>query len=62
MKDEGRKETFQWIIPLSAQMLVKSIAEDGRDKFLDIKMFMKELEERGGIINKHVLTIQESIF
>ena len=62
LKDEGRKETFQRVIPLSAKVLVKSVAENGRDKLLDIKMFIKELEERRGIINKHVLAVRESIF
>ncbi len=56
LTDEGRKETFKRIIPLSAKMLVKSIAEYGRDEFLNVKIFIKELEERGNIINKHVLT------
>ncbi len=40
-----------------AKMLVKSIAEYGRDELLDVKMFIKELEERGDIIDKYVLTI-----
>jgi len=57
LKDEGRKETFKRIIPLSAKMLVKSIVEYGRDEFLNVKMFIKELEERGSIINEHVLTV-----
>ncbi len=34
LKDEGRKETFKRIIPLSAKMLVKSIAKYGKDEFL----------------------------
>lgn len=49
LKDEGGKETFKRVIPLSAKMLVKSIAENGRDEFLDIKIFIKELEERGAL-------------
>ena len=62
LKDESGKESFKRVIPLSAKMLVKGIAENGRDEFLNIQMFIKELEERGGVINKDVLTIRESIF
>lgn len=42
---------------LPARVLVKSIAEYGRDELLDVEMFIKELEERRDIINKHVLTV-----
>ena len=43
--------------PLPAKVLVKSIAEYGRDELLDVEMFIKEMEERRGIINKYVLTV-----
>ena len=62
LKDESGKETFKRVIPLSAQMLVKGIAENGRDEFWDIKILIKELEKRRNIINKPVLTIRENIF
>lgn len=57
LKDECGKESFQRIVPFPAKVLVKSIAENGRDEFLDVEMLIKELEERGGIINKHVLGV-----
>ena len=57
LKDERGKETFQRVIPLPAKALVKSIAEYGRDELLDVEMFIKELEERRGVINKHVLAV-----
>lgn len=62
LKDEGGKETFKRIISLSVKMLVKGIAENGRDEFGDIKILIKELEERGNIIKKRVQTIRENIF
>ncbi|MCM1176020.1 MAG: hypothetical protein NC341_13365 [Blautia sp.] len=62
LKDKGGKESFKRVSAFSAKVLVKGVTENGRNEFLDIKIFLQELEERGGIIKKHVLTVRESIF
>lgn len=49
---EGRKEPGKGIIPFSAEVLVKGVAENGRDKLLDVKIFFKELEEGRCVIKK----------
>lgn len=57
LKDESGKESGQWVKAFSAKMLIESTGKNRRDEILNIKMFIKELEERRGIINKHVLAV-----
>jgi hypothetical protein len=57
LEDKGRKEAFQRINSFPSKMLVKGIAENGRDELRNAKMFVKELEKGRCIINECVLTV-----
>jgi hypothetical protein len=47
-----RNEAFQRINSFSSKMLVKGIAENGRDELGNVKMFVKKLEKGRCIINE----------
>ena len=51
LEDESRKESFQRVIPLPAKVLIKSIAENGRDELPDVEMLIKELKEGASSTN-----------
>lgn len=57
LKDEGRKEAVERINPFSAKGVVEGMRKDIRNKLLDIAMLFKELEKRGGVLNKPFLTV-----
>ena len=57
LEDECGEENLKRVIPFPAKMLVKGIAENGRDEFLNVEIFIKELEERRDILKEGILTV-----